>query len=108
MPRKKKPHYELRSPRAWPTWCIVGLGWLFARLPLAVLFPLGRGIGRLGYRLSSSRRHVAQTNIDLCFPDLDDDERQAMVHATFEHAALGALEAMLPWLNPRRDLASSR
>ncbi len=105
MPRKKIHAYGLRSPRAWPTWIAVGFGWLVARLPVAALFALGRGIGVLGYHLAGSRRHAATVNINLCFPQLSEAERAAMVRATFQHTALGALEAMLPWLNPGRDLS---
>lgn len=43
------------------------------------LAPIGRGIGRLLYLFASRRRKIAALNIDWCFPELDQKERQALV-----------------------------
>lgn len=93
---------HMASPRVWPTWCLVGVGWLIARLPWAALFPLGRQFGRLALRLGGARRHITETNLRLCFPELDSAERKAMVQRVFEAVALGTLELCVAWLNPKR------
>ena len=105
MPAPKKSKFALRSRQAWPAWAAVAFGWVIARLPVPMVFRLGRALGAMAYRLSPSRRHIAEVNIRRCFPELDDAARTQMVKTNFQHTMLGALEAMLPWLNPRRDLS---
>ncbi len=105
MPAKKKPRYSIRSPRAWPAWCAIGIGWLVARLPVSALFALGRGIGTLTYHLAPSRRRIAETNIALCFPELSEKERCKLVLTNLVHTATGTIELLIPWLNPERDLS---
>jgi len=101
---KRKPRPKIYSPRVWGTWLLVGLGWLIARLPLRALMGLGRLLGRASYHLAPARRHITQVNLALCFPELDAAERERLARRTFEHVGVGALEVMVPWLNPKRDL----
>ncbi len=101
-PPKPPPH--LASITLWPSWCLVAVGWLVARLPLAVLFPLGKHLGRLGFRLGGRRRRITATNLRLCFPELDGRERSAMARRVFEAVALGLLELCVAWMHPGRDL----
>jgi KDO2-lipid IV(A) lauroyltransferase len=49
------------------------VGWL-GLLPLPVLRALGAALGLLLYALVAKRRHVAQTNLRLCFPQLSEQE----------------------------------
>lgn len=100
--RRPPPH--IASPRVWGAWCLVGLGWLVARLPLALLFPLGKRLGRLLFRCGGRRRRITETNLGLCFPDLRPSEVQALAGRVFEAVTLGVLELCLIWLNPGRDL----
>jgi len=46
----------------------LGLLWLLRLLPLALLAPIGRGLGFLFYVLGRERREVVLTNLKLCFP----------------------------------------
>ena len=39
MPRVRK-RKKIYDPRVWPTWVIVGIGWLVARLPLTAIATL--------------------------------------------------------------------
>ena len=49
------------------------VGWL-GLLPLSVLRALGAALGLLLYALVAKRRHVAQSNLRLCFPQLSEQE----------------------------------
>ena len=77
MPHRPPPPH-IASPKVWGAWCLVGLGWLIARLPLALLFPLGKQLGRLLFRSGGRRRRITETNLRLCFPDLPLDAVQAL------------------------------
>jgi len=72
---------------------------------LSWIFQLGRTLGDLTYRLGTSRRIIAQTNIAACFPELSDQERKDLVRRSFRSLGIGAIELMIPWLNPQRDLS---
>ena len=85
------------APRYWPTWLGLGLLRLSALLPYRVLLLLGNGLGRLLYRLVSSRRHVARVNIGLCFPELSEAERERRVKGTFIATAISVFEGALAW-----------
>ena len=103
---KSRPRSSLYAPRVWGTWVLVALGWLVARLPLRGVVMCGRGLGRLAYHAASARRHVADVNLHLCLPSLDDTGRQQLIREVFQHVAVGALETAVTWLNPNRDLTS--
>lgn len=92
--------------RVWPTWLLVGAGWLIARLPYRVLRTTARLLSRITYTLGRARRQITLVNLRLCFPELDDAQRTRLARQSFLHTTMGALEAMLVWLNPKRDVAS--
>ncbi len=87
----------IASPRYWPTWIGVGMMWAVARLPLRIQFTLGRMIGALGHRFAHARRHIAETNIGLCFPELSGTERDALVRRIFRSTGIGAVETAIAW-----------
>ena len=85
---------------------MVALGWLVARLPFSAIRALGRSIGNVFYRTSSNRRRITQINIEHCFPDLPQSEQDQLVRSTLQHVSVGALEMLVAWLNPKRDVRS--
>lgn len=103
MPRVKK-RKKIYDVRVWPTWLLVGIAWLVARLPLPAIRALAGTLGRLLYRIGRKRRHITLTNLRLCFPERSDAERESLARASFVHTAWGALETMIVWLNPGRDM----
>lgn len=85
------------APRYWPTWVGLALLRLSLVLPYPVMLWLARGLGILLYHLVGSRRHIAEVNIRLCFPDLDDAARRRMVKESFIAAATSLFEGALSW-----------
>jgi KDO2-lipid IV(A) lauroyltransferase len=65
----------------------VGLLWLLHFLPLPLLAPIGRGLGRLAFVVLRERRRVCLVNLAKCFPELDEGARIALAKRHF--AALG-------------------
>ena len=102
--RKRKAIPKIYSPRVWSTWLVVGVAWLIARLPVPWIFRLGDLLGIVAYHAASSRRKVVLTNLRLCFPELDAAQRIGMARRIFQEVTIGALELMIPWLNPHKDL----
>lgn len=85
------------STRRWPARISLGLLWLAARLPYRWQLRLGRGLGRVMLRLSKRRREIARTNFGLCFPELDDAGRNALLREHFESLGMGIMEMALSW-----------
>ena len=92
------------SRKIWGTWLIVAPAWLAAHLPLRAVVACGRAVGWLGYYLAARRRHITETNMGLCFPQLNQAERRALARKTFQHVGVGALETAVTWLT-RRETA---
>jgi Kdo2-lipid IVA lauroyltransferase/acyltransferase len=76
---------------------------LFQTLPLGAQAALGRALGALLHRVARSRRHIASTNIALCFPELSADARQRLVREHFGWLGRSLLERGLLWFaSPER------
>lgn len=84
-------------PRYWGTWLAIGLMRVGALLPWRLKLALGRGIGLLTWRLAKRRRHITETNLALCFPELDRDQHAALVKKTFIANGIGILETATGW-----------
>ncbi len=94
------------NPIHWPSWLGVAFGWLLVQLPYRLQMSLGRGLGNLGYHLVRSRRHVAEVNIRLCFPELSEVERARLVRDAFRSAGMGVMETINAWWASDRRIAS--
>ena len=76
---------------------LVGVLWLLHWLPLPLLRALGYGVGQLLFLVARSRRHVALTNLRLCFPELTEPARRALVRRHFVAFARAFLDRPLFW-----------
>jgi KDO2-lipid IV(A) lauroyltransferase len=107
MPGMPRPTFtrSLLAPRQWPAWLGVAVIWLIARLPQRALIWLGRRLGALVLRVPSARRHIAEANIALCFPELDAAERAALVDANLRDIGMMMMEFALGWMGSDRRMA---
>ncbi|MDR1275480.1 MAG: lipid A biosynthesis acyltransferase [Candidatus Accumulibacter sp.] len=77
--------------------------WLLHFLPLALLSPLGRGLGSVLYGFGKERRRIVKTNLRLCFPELDEARRDALAKAHFQVLGRALIErSLLWWSSPDR------
>ena len=77
--------------------------WLLHFLPLRLLAPLGRGLGRLLFRFNRRRQRITLTNLRLCFPEMTEAERLELAHRHIEAFGRSFLErGLLWWSSPRR------
>jgi len=75
-------------------------------LPYRWQLALGGLIGRLMYLAIPRRRHIAETNIRLCFPELSETEQQQLVRDSFRESGISLFEIGLSWWGNKRKLAA--
>jgi KDO2-lipid IV(A) lauroyltransferase len=92
------------TPRYWPTWGLLGALHLAARLPTRWQLTLGRGLGRLLLPLNPRQRRVARRNFELCFPELDSEQRRALLVRHFEAVGMSFVEMGIGWFTPIDEL----
>lgn len=71
--------------------------WLIHFLPFSIQVFIGNALGLLLYVLATERRHVAATNLRLCFPEIDDAERRRLVRKNFIAFARSFIERGILW-----------
>ena len=86
-------------PRYWSLWLLIGSLWLIGRLPLTLILKIGRKIGRLFLKIGGSRVKVARRNLMLCFPELSETEREALLIRNFEAIGVALLEPGVAWFS---------
>ena len=97
-PRVKTRQRPLWHPLCWPSWLGLGLLWLLARLPLPLLRAVGRALGPLLWAAAGSRRRIAKRNLELCFPEMDHAEREALWHRQGRNNGQMLSEFALAWM----------
>ena len=88
---------DFLSPRYWPTWLGFGVIWLAAQLPFPAQMQIGKALGWLSFHFARERRHICQTNIALCFPELTPGRQRQLVRDTFISNGIGVMEVGLAW-----------
>lgn len=84
-------------PRYWHVWLAIGAMYLAAWLPWRLKLWIGKLIGLAALRLAGRRRHITETNLRLCFPELDDDQQRRLVRKTFIANGIGLMETATGW-----------
>lgn len=84
-------------PKYWPLWIWFSILWLIGRMPLAAIRALGTGTGHLAYKLAKSRRKVTLRNLELCLPELSEDERISIAKQSFASAGMALYESGIIW-----------
>jgi KDO2-lipid IV(A) lauroyltransferase len=97
-----QPNFKISFllPKYWLTWIAVLVLYSISWLPYRFQLFLGKMIGRLLYKIGSSRKKVALRNLELCFPDKTDAERQIMLKRNFENTGIALLETGMGWWWP--------
>jgi len=94
----------LLAPRYWPTWISFGLLWCVTRLPFRLQMLCGDLIGALAWRFAGRRRHIADVNLALCFPEFDERQRRALLRGHFSSLGRGVVETALCWWGREHQL----
>ncbi len=88
-------------PKYWSTWVLLMLLLITLILPRAIVDAIANQLGDLFRRSNKKRERIARINIDLCFPELTDLEKTALIKNSFRHQARSILFYGIIWWAPR-------
>ncbi|EKF74880.1 lipid A biosynthesis lauroyl acyltransferase [Alcanivorax hongdengensis A-11-3] len=77
---------------------------LVALLPFAVNRGIASLLGRLISRLPGEARRVTDTNLRLCYPDLDENQRRQLARLSLVESSKNTFEIALFWRHPDQGL----
>ncbi|WP_161599291.1 lipid A biosynthesis acyltransferase [Reinekea blandensis] len=93
----KYRYWHFLAPKFWLTWLgIAGLH-LLAWLPWRAKVATGKGLAHIIKRVAKSRYQTLQTNIRLCFPDLNPDEQNQLIEDALFSNVFGFIETAHAW-----------
>jgi KDO2-lipid IV(A) lauroyltransferase len=77
---------------------------LTAALPIKVALAIHRWIGRVMYRFMRRQRKTVLRNLELCFPELPLDQREALARRHFEAVGCWFAESAIGWFGSERSV----
>jgi KDO2-lipid IV(A) lauroyltransferase len=95
---------RFRAPRYWPTWALLAVIKVSARLPAGAQLRLGAMIGRILFRLNRRERRIARRNLEICFPEIEAGERERLLRRHFRSVGLSVVEMGVGWFAPIEEL----
>lgn len=96
----------LLAPRYWGLWLLLGLMRLSVWLPYGWQMGVAKRLGRLIFLLARRRRGYAWANLQTCFPELSETEREQLLAAHFEALGASLAEMALGWFASEGKLTS--
>ncbi len=98
-------HASLLAPQNWPAWLGAAALKLLVALPYKWILRAGALCGVGLAPLTRERRRVVAHNLELCFPQMDDDTRARLCDAALRDMGLMLGEFALGWMASDRKLA---
>ncbi|MBD1558505.1 LpxL/LpxP family Kdo(2)-lipid IV(A) lauroyl/palmitoleoyl acyltransferase [Vibrio sp. S9_S30] len=96
-----KFHPRLLHPRFWLVWFGFGLLALIVTLfPYPLLKKMGRGLGKSVAPLIKKRAKIIRKNLEICFPDLEEAEKQRITDEVYKNSGLALIETGIAWFWP--------
>ncbi len=79
---------------------------LVGSLPLFLAQSFGIVLGRLSILFNTREVKIARRNLELCFPELNDDSRKSLLHTSFQHSGMLVCEIARIWCSDSAWAAS--
>ena len=84
-------------PKYWLLAAFLVLVWCFTRLPFRAQWACAPSLGRFLYRVSSKIRHVTESNLRACFPEMDALQAEVMLRNSAEELGYSIIETFIIW-----------
>lgn len=88
-------------------WLIVGSWWLVAQLPLAWQQGLAKKLATFAWRYAKREKRNSRINLNLCFPELSQEEVDDLALASFQQQACTLVEMGFVWLANKQRVLNS-
>jgi len=89
--------WSLLAPRYWGTWALAAIIGACTLLPRAWVLTLGRQVGRLFFRINQKRVDIARVNLQWCFPDLTEADRDELLRLHLTRYGQAIIDMGLVW-----------
>ena len=105
-PHNKDPGFKLLllHPKYLPTWLGMGFIYFCKFLPYKLIIFLGTLLGYLLLRVSPHRKQIAKTNMQLCFPEKNEEEIHALLKSHFKNMGIGIFEIAIAWWSSKKTI----
>lgn len=88
------------APRHWPTWIVWFALKAASRLSFPRLLKLGRWLGSWLFKIKKRQARFARENLRVCFPELNEAERETLLRRHFEAVGMSFMEMAIGWFWP--------
>ncbi len=89
---------KLLYPSFWGAWlAILLLRLLVTLLPYKALLALGKMLGLIVVKVLPSRKYIAERNVKLAFPELNEEEQRELTRKICINSGMGILETGMAW-----------
>lgn len=95
---------QLLSPRYWPTWFGLGMLRLIAWMPYPLQYLAGHLLGILFWLLPLPQKKIIKTNLKLCFPESNLEERKKLLLRNCLSMGMAVVEVAMSWWSSDRQL----
>lgn len=97
---------SLLHPKYWLTWLGLGLTAIVSLFPTAVRHAMGKKIGAYIYNNKKKRRNTVITNLTIAFPDLEEDQREAMALKHLQYYGCALVDYSVIFFSGRKRLSA--
>ncbi|MFA0415058.1 LpxL/LpxP family Kdo(2)-lipid IV(A) lauroyl/palmitoleoyl acyltransferase [Vibrio renipiscarius] len=91
---------QFLHPRYWGTLLLVAFMYFLSTLPFKVQIKLGKSVGRFALSRMKKRTHTIRRNLDLCFPQMSDEEKELLIKHNIENTGIAIFETAMAWFWP--------
>lgn len=91
---------SFRSPAYWPMWAVWLTLRILALLPYTLQREIGRLLGAIAQSVMRKQARYAARNLEICFPELDAEERARLLARHFDAIGMSFVEMGIGWFTP--------
>lgn len=97
--------WQFLHPKFWLSWLGLFLMWLTIFIPARLQIFLGTLINVISGPFLSKKRKIAARNLELCFPNLSEQEREALLDDNMKRTSTMVLETASSWWASNKQLS---
>ena len=97
---------SLFHPKHWLAWIGLGMMAIVSLLPTSVRHAFGKKIGAYIYNNNKKRRHNVDTNLNIAFPELSEEQREAMALENMQWYGCALVDYSMVFFSTKKRLST--